>query len=262
VQILTADSPGVDGAPYRGYVGWAEPDEVRVRDPLPAHLSDVSAVEGIYPPPPEWQAVRGRWAAYVELASPHAGDLADQIITGSGDLADTRALALAELAASREADAELRQIVAAHVNAELVRLWEPHTGKAYAAAAKAFNAVANNDASQLDQAAATFAAAARLGGADPNVAPWAVSRLQLALCVDPGNAHLRKVAAAFTGPDRWQAVVALGARLRAAPDPRHEYPALPALLACVDRQRAVRHHDPLDGPLPQGWQRINDGWVG
>jgi hypothetical protein len=260
MQILTADSPGVDGPPSRGYVGWAEPDEVRVRDPLPAHLADVSAVENIYPPPPQWRAVRDRWAAYVELASPHAGDLADQIITGSGALADTRALALAELAASREADAELRQIVAARVHAELTTLWQPHATKAFTAVGQAFTD--NADASQLDQAAATFAAAARLCGADPNVAPWAVSRLQLGLCVDPGNAHLRRVADAFTAPDRWQAVVALGARLRAAANPLREYPELPALLVCVDKGRVIRRWDPLDGDMPDGWRRVYDGWVG
>jgi hypothetical protein len=263
MRFLTPTSPEVAGPPIRAYVGWAEPDEVRVREPLHAILADVAAVEILYPPPPQWMAVRDRWTAYLELATPHADALAHRLVDGPDGSADLRALALAELAASRDADAELRQLLAAPVHAELTRLWQPHAVKAFKVVGEAFNtAAANGDTSQLDQAATMLAAAARLCGAAPNVAPWAVSRQQLGLCVDPGNAHLRKLAGAFTGPDRWTAVVALGARLRAATNPLREYPELPALLVCVDRQRVVRRWDPLDGDMPQGLQRVDDGWVG
>jgi hypothetical protein len=258
-RFLRPGEPGVDGPTRTGYLGWPADPEIRVRDPLPGHLSDVGAVEAIYPPPKGWLAVRARWQEFLELASPHADALADEIATGLvSDLAALRACALAELAATREADAELRQLVGAKVHGELTRLWQPHAKKAFTAAGAVFDN--GGDDAALDQAALILAAAARLCGADPNVAGWAVDRLQLALCVDVTNTHPRRVAVAFTGPDHWNAVRELGARLRAASDPLAEYPALPALAAFIDANHVVRKHDPLDGPPPHGWRPIVDGW--
>jgi hypothetical protein len=72
---------------------------------------------------------------------------------------------------------------------------------------------------------------------------------------------LRHVATAFsTRPDRWTAVVELGAKLKAADNPLHEYPTLPGYVACVDQDRRVTQWDPLDGELPEQWRRIPDGW--
>jgi hypothetical protein len=92
-------------------------------------------------------------------------------------------------------------------------------------------------------------------------------RLELGLCVDSAKAHKRRVAETWldrrrdgrTG--RWGRLAALGAKLRAATDPDTLYPPLPMYIAAIDGDRRVTHHDPLDGPLPKGWQGSIDGWV-
>lgn len=248
--------------------------EVRIRDPLPAHLADAGAVEAAgYTPPTEWLAVRQRWAEFIDLATPHVDAVLRHVASGAGDIATLRAAALAELAGSGAADAELCQQLAVRVYHELNRLWPAE--RAYAAAAKAFDAAVKSfngaDESELDFKAIALAAAARLCGADPNAAKWATDRLQFALCVDPRRAHLRKLVNAFVvpgeaqrlyGKGRWAAMLELGAHLRAAADPLRAAPDLPAFLTCVDKHRVVQRWDPLDGELPTGWHQVPDGWIG
>ncbi|MGV7277032.1 hypothetical protein PJJ83_08000 [Mycobacterium kansasii] len=247
--------------------------EVRLRDPLPAHLADAAAVEAVFTPPAQWLAVRQRWAAFIDTSTPHVDQLLQHITSGAGDLPGLRAAALAELAATGAADAELRQQLAVRVCHELTRLWPAE--KAYTAAAKAFDAAvrafSGSDETELDHAAIALVAAARLCGAERNAAKWATDRLQFTLCVDPRRAHLRKLVTAFVvpgeaqreyGTGRWNALLKLGAGLRAATDPLRAAPELPAHVTCVDEHRVIQRWDPLDGEPPTGWRQVPDGWIG
>ncbi|OOK84179.1 hypothetical protein BZL29_1610 [Mycobacterium kansasii] len=65
--------------------------EVRIRDPLPAHLADAGAVEAAgYTPPTEWLAVRQRWAEFIDLATPHVDAVLRHVASGAGDIATLR----------------------------------------------------------------------------------------------------------------------------------------------------------------------------
>lgn len=256
-----------------GWIGFSDL-EVHVRDPLPAHLADAAAVESAgFTPPAQWLAVRQRWAEFIDLATPHVDLVLRQITNGTGDIATLRAAALAELTATGEVDAELRNQLANRVYHELSALWP--SVKAYAAAAKAFDLAAKafdgTNETALDHAAIAVAAAARLCGAEPNVAKWASDRLQFTLCVDPRRAHLRRLVTAFVvpgeaqreyGKGRWSALHELGAQLRAATDPLRPAPELPAHVTCVDEHRVIQRWDPLDGDPPTGWRKVPDGWIG
>jgi hypothetical protein len=258
--MLTAQGGTAFPAQAVGWLGFGQPLEVRRRESLAGHLADVAAVEPIFEPPAPWKAIRARWHAYLELSTPSVHRLAEHLTAGGGDPAGLRAHALAELAARGENEADLSHMLADRVTLELSALWRPHAVKAFRAVGKAFDAaVSRDDIAQLDPIADALAAAARLCGADNNCAPWAVERLTLGLTVDPGKAHIRRVAQAFCGPDRWTAVQALGGKLKATADPLTTYPPLPAFVAIVGEDRIVRNHDPLD-EWPPGARAVPDGW--
>lgn len=262
MQPLTSANGRPISPAARGWLGFAEPLEQRYREPLHAILADVGVVESVYRPPDAWTDTRNRWEQYLEMSTPSGDRLTEWLASGRGDVVALRAAALAELGPP-EAEADLRGMLAPRVCHTLATLWAPHALKAYTACAKAFDsAVTAGDTSLLDQGAAAMAAAARLCGADSNIAAWSVEKLTLGLTVSPERAHLRRVAEAFGQPSRWEAVTALGARLRAASDPLATYPPLPAYISCVDQNRVFTSWDPLDGPLPEHWQGRIDGWIG
>src|SRR5262249_51708433 len=109
----------------------AGPPEVRIRDPLVAHLQDVSAVELYVDLPAEWLAIRDRWAALVGSAFKCRQLLADAVVNGSGDLAQLNAQALAETNASSETEAEVRRHVGSAVCGALKALYAPIALTAY-----------------------------------------------------------------------------------------------------------------------------------
>ncbi len=248
----------------RGWLGFAQPLETRVREPLSALLADVGVVERIFTPPTAWLDTRTRWQEYLETSTPNVDRLAAYLASGTGDVTGLRACALAEMGAGSVAEADLTSVLAGAVHAALNALWAPVAMQAFKACAATFDsAVVVDDDAELDAAADALVAAARLLGADANCATWATQRLTLAMCVDVARGHPRHIATQFSvRPDRWQAVCELGGQLRAAEGPRTEYPQLPAYQVCVDQHRSIQRWDPLDGPLPKGWQHTVDGWIG
>ncbi|GJO06029.1 hypothetical protein NJB1907E19_37150 [Mycobacterium marinum] len=264
--MLSLNSAGVEvdpPIPLYAAIPAGGPPEVRYRDPLHAHLQDAGAVEQSTALPAAWVSVRDRWAQLVSLAAPCRNDLTAAVLTGDGDLAELHALALAETAPNTETEAEVRRHVGAAVHHELTRLYQPAAAKVYSTIRKLFDdAAGQRDEPQLDQLLPVLLAAARLCGADRDVAAYATARIGIALTVDPRKAHKRRLTEAFAGPNRWQRIRELGASVRANPDPLAPPWQLPDPFRCVDTNRSVRWHDPLDGPLPDGWQGPVDGWLG
>ncbi|MFN8101501.1 MAG: hypothetical protein U0Q20_07850 [Mycobacterium sp.] len=245
----------------RSTVSDATP-EIRYRDPLAAHLADASAVEPYASLSTAWLALRARWADFTLTSRPCRDALVKSLVDGDSDPAPLFAQALAEESATNGDRAEVLQHVAAGVCGALTRLYQPAAAKNYRTVAAAFDTAAKqHDHERLDELLPALCAAARLCGADQDVAHAAADRLALGLTIDPGRAHLRHIAAAFTAPDRWHRIPELGARVRAAADPLTEYPTMPALIRCVDRDRRLTWHDPLDGKLPTGWRPALDGWL-
>jgi hypothetical protein len=257
--ILTPTSRGVSGGLPIYVAPPPGPPEVRFRDPLAGHLADVSALELCITPPAGWLAVRERWAALVGVAFPCRDRLAQALVKGGGDLAELRALALAETQADTGAEVELRRHVGAVVHGELTALWAPVAHKAYERIAHLLNnAAKTGDDAALDELLPVLVAAARLCGADPDVAQHATHRLGLSLAVDPRRAHRRRLVEAFPN---WARIRELGAGIRANDDPRAQPWRLPELVRCFDADHVLRDHDPLDGPPPRGWKVAGDGWA-
>jgi hypothetical protein len=259
-KILTVGDYTVSGTPPH-YTPDADPSpEVRIREPLRGHLSDAAAVEPYVSLPDAWVALRQRWSDYLLIATPCRDRLIDTVISGTGDTAGWLAAALAEQDTGG-ARTEINVHVAAAVNTELARLFEPNARPMYRSIAALFNSAAQRrDYGQLDELLPVLCAAARLCGADPDVAATGSQRLGLGLTVEPRKAHLRKVAQAFGQTDRWQTLTDLGVTIRAADNPLTTYPELPPRMRCIDTDRRVTSHDPLDGPLPTGWRGDIDGW--
>ncbi|MDC9015126.1 hypothetical protein [Mycobacterium marinum] len=262
-KVLSLNSPGVD-TPISVYVPIPPggPPETRFRDPLHAHLQDTGAVEQHVTLPAGWVAIRDRWAQLVGQTAPCRNKLTTAVLTGQGDIPSLGAQALAEESATPETMAVMLRPVAAAVHAELVKLYQPVAAKVYAAIRRLFDDIAGqHDDSELDQFLPVLLAAARLCGADPDVAPYTTSRLGVVLSIDPKKAHQRRLVEAWATPTRWEKVRGLGAEVRANPDPLAPPWQLPDPIRCVDADRRLRWWDPLDGPLPKGWQGNVEGWL-
>lgn len=261
-KVLSLTSPGVD-APIDVYVPIPPggPPETRYREALHAHLADAGAVEQHVTLPAGWVAVRDRWAQLVGQENPCRNSLTTAVITGTGDIAALNAEALAEATATHGAITEVRRAVGAAVYHELARLYQPVAAKVYRQIAGLFDAAAKRrDDHALDELLPILLAAARLCGADPDVAPHGTAQLGIALSVAPKDAHKRRLVEAFATPTRWQRIRGLGAEVRANPDPHARPWELPDPIRCVDADRRLRWWDPLDGALPRGWQ-VSEGWL-
>ena len=94
------------------------------------HLADVEllASHGV-PAPADWLALRGRFAAYTELAAPIADRVAAEVVAPTGlDLAALRALAVAEQAATSVDDAAVGDVVRSRVHTQSDRDLPPCCG--------------------------------------------------------------------------------------------------------------------------------------
>ncbi|WP_373234860.1 hypothetical protein [Mycobacterium marinum] len=260
---LTPNSPGVDAPiPLYHVVPPAGPPETRYREPLHAHLQDAGAVEPHFNLPAGWVAIRDRWAELVGQETPCRKRLITAVVGGQGDLAALAAQSLAEATPTHEATAEVRRAVGAAVYHELARLYQPVAAKVYKQIAGLFDAAAKRrDDHVLDELLPILLAAARLAGADADVAAHATNWLSITLSIDPRKAHRRRIAEAFATPTRWQRIRELGAEIKASADPLAPPWQLPTPIRCIDTDRRLRWHDPLDGPLPKGWQGNIEGWL-
>src|SRR5262249_27466797 len=156
------------------------PPEMRIREPLLAHLADVGAVELHAELPAEWLTIRERWAALVGSAFECRNRLATSIVKGNGDTAALYAQALAETTANAEAEQEVRRAVGASVLAALKGHYAPIASVVYKRVAALFDQAAQErDDYQLDQMLIVLCAAARLCGATPDIAPHATAKLGL-----------------------------------------------------------------------------------
>lgn len=209
------------------------------RDRFRAHLGAVGTLTaaGINPPP-EWVALRGRYAAYIDLGNNAAGRLAAEVVAPTGaDLSVLRNAAIVEELGTAEADAAVNLKVQAAVAAKLESLYEPTALKNYRAIAGSFDEAAGRFttaaqtvdveaggetlvsvspaereawlsapalAAELDGALALLFAAAALAGAPGDVAfisgatDIETTEHQVALACDPGRAHRRKVWSAWS----------------------------------------------------------------
>jgi hypothetical protein len=227
------------------------------------HLADVEilAANGV-PAPPEWVQLRESFTRYTELANSAADKLAAEVIAPSGaDVAELRALALAEESATSVDDAAVSDVVRARVHSAMVELYAPHADRAYRAVAASFDAAADKFtraakavdvladpatlvtgsstareawfaapvlAGELDDALVVLAAAGRLAGlpaADDEI------EILIPLTVDnAGKLHRRRLweGWAATGRcGRWSALHALGGTIRAASRPAKLTPLAP-----------------------------------
>jgi hypothetical protein len=256
-RFLTPASPGVDAPPLPVYVTPIPgPPETRYRDPLHAHLADVSGVEMYVSLPAEWLAIRDRWTRLVGTSFPCRDQLATAVTTGVGDLDILAALALAETAATSGTVAEVRQHVGAAVHAALTAIFTPTAPGMYKAISSLFNDAADDH--RRDELLPVLVAAARLCGADPDVGGYATHHLGVALTIDPRQAHKRRVLEVF--PD-WGRLRELGAAITASSDPLIPRWQLPDLVHAFDPDHVLKMWDPLDGKLPRGWTGSVDGWI-
>jgi hypothetical protein len=256
-RFLTVTSPGVDAPAMPIYAAPpAGPPETRYRDPLHAHLADVSAVEMYVSLPAEWLAIRDRWSRLVASAFPCRDQLATAVSTGVGDLDTLAAMALAETQATSGTAAEVRQHVGAAVHAALTSSYKPIAKRVYKTIADLFDSAADDH--RRDELVAVLVPAARLAGATADVGAYATHQLGLSLTVDPQRAHKRRLYEAF--PNR-QTLRDLGGRIRANSDPLAEAWRLPDIVKVFDPNHVLREWDPLDGPLPPGWTGSVEGWL-
>jgi hypothetical protein len=163
------------------------------------------------------------------------------------------------MSANTGAEDELRRHVGAAVLHALDRIYESVSGRVYKHISGLFNdAAQRQDDHQLDELLKALLAAARLCGANPDVAPHATNQLSLALSVDAKRAHKRRLTEVFPS---WPRIRDLGAEIRAHTNPLAEPWQLPAMVRCIDTDRRLREHDPLDDDLPRGWTGSLEGWL-
>jgi hypothetical protein len=229
-------------------------------DPFSAHAGAVDTLAGYgIAPPPEWSALRARFSAYGTIDKPMAARLAAAILEpkSSADIAELRALALAEESATNLDEGAVTAAVRDAVHDLLLALYKPVALKNYKAvaaqfddAAKAFVKAANvidpeatSDAivyrddktrqawlaaavaaKELDELVPVLAAAAELAGAPAGTSlrQSAADGLVLALTTHAGMLHRRRIWEAWAAVGtcgRWSALHRLGATIRAHRDP-------------------------------------------
>ncbi len=271
------------------------------RDAFRCHISAVEtrSIAGITPPR-EWTAVRDSYTRFIELGDHAADRLARAVIGGQADLTQLRAAAVTEALATSEADATVNTKVQQRVYDQLHSLYAPQAAKNYRlacdrydAAAKAFTAAATRMdpeagsdalvharaaqreawlaaptlAAALDDARNVLFAAAALNGARGDVAfgnvatDQATTELQISLACEPGNAHRRKVWAAWNKKEgrtgRWGALAALRVKLRASSTPTpppHCFPVDP--ISVANPAGKIEVWDLYDGDVPAGWYPV------
>lgn len=212
------------------------------RDGFRCHLSAVETLtQAGIAPPAQWEALKDRYAAYINMGNPSTDRLAAEVVQPTGaDLATLRAVAVAEEQATGGADATVNERVQAAVLRQLEALYSAVAKRNYRTAAdrydtaaKRFTGAANTVnvessgdmlisasgaqreawlqapslAADLDAARHVLFAAATLAGASPDVAFVSAAtdartvEHQIALACDPGRAHRRKVWLAWATTD-------------------------------------------------------------
>ncbi len=212
------------------------------RDLFRAHLSAVESLSSAgISPPPEWAALRDRYAAFIEMGNHAVDRLAAEVAKPSGaDLTLLRNAAMAEELGTAEADASINSRVQAAVLGQLEALYSPvaqrnyrtaaerynHSAKRFTDAAKTVDVEAAGEtlvtattaqreawlsgpalAGDLEEALRPLLAAASLAGAPADVAyisgatDVGTTEYQLALALDPGKAHRRKTWVSWSKTD-------------------------------------------------------------
>lgn len=212
------------------------------RETWAAHTRGVEVLRAAgIPAPPEWVALRERYAKFIELPDHGVDRLAKGIVTGTGDLTELRAVAMAEAMARQSHDAGINERVQQAVLEELVRIYASAAPRNYKLAAGRFDTAAkaftnaashldldaNGDqlvtvssaarqawldapslATELEESLHTLCAAAALAGAPTDVAfvngatDIPTAAHQIALACDPGKCHRRKVWLAWLNTDK------------------------------------------------------------
>ena len=201
------------------------------------HLRAMNAVrEANIPVPSEWLAVQRRYTDFIELPDTGVDRLAAAVVSGDGDIAALRALALTEESARGTADSAIVERVQSAVLDEMLAAYGKvaqgnyrlaaakyeNAAKKFCAAADHIDPEVNSDvlvtatsaarsawmdapalAADLEENYRILCAAASLAGADPDVCvigvntPVDLAEVQIGLGCDPGKTHRRKVWAAF-----------------------------------------------------------------
>ncbi len=116
------------------------------RDPFMCHLAAVSTlIDAGINPPDGWLALRGRYAAYIDLGDGATDRLIAEIITpNGGDMVALRAAALAEQVARGGDDAAIAERARVAVGRELETLYRPAAAQNYKTAAARYNDAATH----------------------------------------------------------------------------------------------------------------------